>query len=78
MAKHSISIVPQSGYSRILAIVAEDDASVEARELTNERDGNGDAYQLLTLVTDAEVSQSTERAVDGLSNVIVSTFNIEQ
>lgn len=75
--KHCISIVPQSSYSRILSIVASEDASVEARELTNEKDGNSDAYQLLTLVTDVEVSSETEKAVDGLSNVIVSTFNIE-
>ncbi len=76
--KHCISIAPQSSYSSILNLVAEEDASVEARELTNERDGNGESYQLLTLVTDAEVSSETERAVDALSNVIVSTFNIEQ
>ncbi len=76
--KHCISIVPQSSYSRILNLVAENDASVEARELTSERDGNGDVYQLLTLVTHDEVSRETERAIDGLSNVIVSTFNIEQ
>jgi hypothetical protein len=75
--KHCISIVPQSSYSRILDLIAEDDASVEARELTNEHDGSA-PYQLLTLVTDVEVSPETEKAIDGLSNVIVSTFNIEK
>jgi len=77
MFQHSISIVPASSYSRILSLIAEEDASVEARELTSEVDRNGDPYQLLVLVTDRKLSDQTEVDVDSLSNVIVSTFNIE-
>lgn len=76
--KHCISIQTGTSYRRILSTVASEDEAVEARELTNETDGNGDPYQLLTLITSKRVSPETEKEVDRLSNVIVSTFNITE
>ncbi len=75
--KHSISIEPGSSYRRILGIIQSEDGTAVAESLNDEHDGTN-PYQLLTIMTNKEISEKTEAKVDAQQNVIISTFNIEE